>query len=294
MTSLNTKFLAASILGCALIYCSCTKEPVSPTPMDTLERKIIDTSYGSDPKQKMDIYLPKGRSSKTKVVILVHGGAWQAGDKNEMNFLVPMLQAKWADCAIVNINYRLANGTTVTANQIMNDVKAAVQFVVDNKTNFNISPDCAMMGASAGAQLSLLYAYTQNSSNYVKCVSSLYGPSVINDWSWYNSFNLFLGKSIKEVLTTYTSKTWESDSTVYIGNSPYRQVSAANAKPTIIFHGNIDVIVPVYQSQWLSAKLKTLGIQNEYYEYDLDGHGFNATNNNDCVTKTVAFFKANM
>lgn len=294
MKRLNNKIIAASILGCALIYCSCTKEPVATTPTDTLERKIIDTAYGSDPKQKMDIYLPKGRSSSTKVVILIHGGAWQAGDKSEMSFLVPMIQAKWSECAIVNINYRLANGSTVIAKDIMNDLKSAVKFIGDNKANFNISDNYAMVGASAGGQLALLYTYTENTDNRVKCVSDLYGPCVIDDWSWYNSFNIFLGKSIKEVLTTYTGTTWEADSNAYHKNSPYRQLNAANAKPTIIFHGTVDVIVPLYQSQWLSAKLKTLGVKNEYYEYPLDGHGFNSTNNQDCVNRTVSFFKGNM
>lgn len=279
----------------SLLFASCTKDdPINPNnePDQTnlSERIILDTAYGSNAQQKMDIYLPGGRGSKTKLIVLVHGGGWMAGDKTDMNSILALVRQEWPAAAVVNINYRLASdASNIHHEQIMNDLKSAVQFMASNKTNFSISDTMFMMGASAGAHLSLLYTYAFNNNQYIKAVSDLYGPAQINDWSWYNSFNLFLGGPVSAVLTTYAGQPWND--ALYQSLSPYEVVNA-NSKPTIIFHGTADVIVPLYQSQRLNDKLNTLGVAHEYYEYALDGHGFNAANNLDCVKKSVAFFKA--
>jgi dipeptidyl aminopeptidase/acylaminoacyl peptidase len=60
-----------------------------------------------------------------------------------------------------------------------------------------------------------------------------------------------------------------------------------------MFHGTLDVIVPIYQSQWMRGKLNNLGVTNEYYEY-LAGHGFDNTQNQDVVAKLITFFQTHI
>lgn len=282
---------------------SCEKSPVMPpsvsgtaepsstgSTVSTLPAKVmLNLAYGTGPLQVMDVYLPAGRSQTTKVIVMIHGGGWEAGDKRDMAHLVPPLQAKWPEAAIVNINYRLTSNPTVHHQEIMNDIKAAVNYLINNKSSLAISDTLAMIGASAGAQLALLYTYTQNSNNAVKCVSDLFGPCVIDDWSWYNSFNLFIGRPVKDMLIKYNGATWQANPAIYTANSPYRQ-AVASSKPTIIFHGTLDPIVPLYQSQWLNAKLNQLGVPHEYYEY-LGFHELTPAQVPIFVDKTVAFFK---
>lgn len=285
-------------------FSSCIKDPVGgggtggggtggagggSTPL--AERIILDTAFGSDPKQKMDIYLPAGRTSASKVIVLVHGGAWEAGDKSDMNYYKNLLRAKWPDAAIANLNYRLAsNPNNIHHAQIMNDIKAGVSMMTNNKSSFVVSDTLVMVGASAGAHLAMLYTYAHNTNNYVRAVADFFGPAKLSDWSWYNTYNIFLGQSIGDILTRYNGGAW--DVPLYDSNSPY-MVATAQSKPTIIFHGTIDVIVPLYQSQQFRARLNTLAVPNEYYEY-LDGHGFNATNTDDAMNKTVTFLKAHL
>lgn len=284
------------ILLVSALLVSC--DPSAPNPGDTNgpvsdlpARTIKDTAYGTQSKHTMDIYLPAGRNTNTKVIFLVHGGAWKSGAKEDMNVLIPLIQAQWNNVAIVNMNYRLANGSTVIADTIMQDISNAVRFIADNSAGFAVSSSFGMIGASAGAQLCLLYGYKYNQNNWVKAVGNLYGPSNMYDWSWYNSFNVFLGSSIKDIMINYIGTAW--DTVQYAAVSPYTQLSAAQNVPTISFHGNLDPIVPVYHSQWLKAKLDNLNIANEYYEYT-DTHGFNATNNADAMQKTVVFFKSKL
>src|SRR5678815_363156 len=53
----------------------------------------LNVAYGTDPLQKIDIYLPAGRTTATtKVIIMIHGGAWISGDKAELNAYVDTLK----------------------------------------------------------------------------------------------------------------------------------------------------------------------------------------------------------
>jgi len=282
----------ALLIVYAVILYSCNPEPNKPKPQpNTEQQEIKDTAYGSDERHKMDLYLPKDRNQHTPTIILIHGGAWQAGNKSEMNKLIPLIQAEMPEAAIANINYRLANGNTITADQMMDDIAASVQFLSDNSEQLNISNHFAMIGASAGAHLAMLYTYKYNVEDKVKCVSDMFGPAVLDDWEWYNAYNIFLGANIKDILKTYTGTYW--DTTIYKSHSPQRQLSVTQQKPTIIFHGNLDPIVPLYQSQWLRAKLTELNIPHQYVEYS-DFHGFNDANNKDCIKKTILFFKEHL
>jgi len=290
-------FSISFLLIFIVAFSSCIKDPLpgggggggGTTP--PAERIIMDTAFGADPKQKMDIYLPAGRTTATKVIVLIHGGGWEAGDKSEMNYYKNLLRQKWPEAAIANINYRLAsNANNIHHTQIMNDIKAAVSMMVNNKSSFIVSDTLTMVGASAGAHLAMLYTYTHNTNNYVKAVADFFGPAKLSDWSWYNTFNIFLGKPISDLLIQFNGAPW--DIPLYDSNSPH-SVATVQTRPTIIFHGTLDVIVPLYQSQQLRGRLNTLGVPNEYYEY-FDGHGFNNTNTDDAMNKTVAFLKSHL
>ena len=41
----------------------------------------LDLAYGTDPKQRLDIYLPKGEVANAPVFLFVHGGGFREGDK---------------------------------------------------------------------------------------------------------------------------------------------------------------------------------------------------------------------
>jgi acetyl esterase/lipase len=253
------------------------------------ERIILDTSYGTNSLQKMDIYLPAGRTAATKVVIYIHGGGWESGSKSDPEYQQhkDLLRQKWPDAAVATINYRLTSNSSVHYTEIMNDISAAVNLIINSKNNFVISDTLTMVGASAGGHLAMLYTYKYNTNGYVKVVADFFGPAKLSDWSWYNSFNIWVGQSVQTILTRFNNSAWNEP--LYDSNSPY-SVATAQSKPTIIFHGTLDVVVPLYQSQWMQAKLISLGVTNEYYEY-LDGHGFNYTNTADAMTKAVVFLK---
>ncbi len=293
----TVKKLAITLLILGFLACenTPTPSPINPntnTGTSSLKDTILkNISYGASPMQVYDIHLPAKRDSSTPVVLFIHGGAWKAGSKSEFDAYVNLMKKEWVSVAIVNMDYRLAsNRDSIHHEEIIDDIKSCIGNVLGNKGNYHISSKMAVTGASAGGQLAMIYAYKYNDYNNIKCVGNLFGPSIISDWTWYNSFNLWLGGNVSDILTEYVGKSW--DTTAYKAVSPYYQVKSTS-QPTIIFHGNLDPIVPLYQSQWLNRKLATLNVQKEYYEYTAF-HGFDATQSADVVKKMTAFFKKNM
>lgn len=47
----------------------------------TLRPTVRDAAYGTDPAQRMDVYVPDGAKSAA-IMVMVHGGAWRFGDKS--------------------------------------------------------------------------------------------------------------------------------------------------------------------------------------------------------------------
>lgn len=274
---------------CAISFVACEKDPIDPNDNGTnpaSDTTILNVAYGSHSRQVYDIYLPANRNSNTPLILMIHGGGWQAGQKEDLNYYLNLIKAKWSKVAIVNMNYRLAsNENNIHHDEIMADINSALNHVNTNQSNYHISDNVGIMGASAGAQLAMIFAYKYNSD--IKCVADIFGPGIINDWTWYNSTNVWLGAPMSDILSEYVGQSW--DSTAYKSVSPYWNVSSTT-QPTIIFHGILDPIVPLYHSQWLHAKLNNLGVHTEYYEY-LAFHSFDDTQSGDVINKLVAFFK---
>lgn len=279
----------------SLFLVQCTKETKtqivnngSSTLKDTI---LLNVSYGSATRNIMDIHLPAKRDSATPVLVFIHGGAWKAGDKTDLNNFVNQLKKEFPGLAIANINYRYAsNDSNIHHPQMMDDIKNAIGFLINNKQTYQIGTKMAISGASAGGQLSMIYAYRYNDFNNIKCVSNIFGPSLIRDWTWYSSNNIWLGGNVGNILAEYVGQTW--DSTAYAQVSPLQQIKTSTP-PTIIFHGNLDPIVPLYQSQWLNAELGKNSVPKEFHEY-IAFHGFDANQTADVCKKMAAFLKKHL
>lgn len=284
------KHICLVILLCICII-SCTEKPVDPDINDGSTVVLNDTillneSYGSHTRQVFDIHLPAERGSTTSVILMIHGGGWKEGQKEDFNSYVQLIKSKWKTVAVVTMNYRLASNTNnIHHPEIMADINSVVNYLNTNKSKYHISNNIGVVGASAGSHLAMIYAYSYNSN--IKCVGNIFGPAILNDWTWYNSFNIVSGVKTGDIISEYVGRTW--DTTSYKAASPYWNVTSST-QPTIIFHGNLDPIVPVYHSQWLFGKLKDLGVPTQYHEY-IAFHSFDNNQSDDVIEKLVTFFK---
>src|SRR5690606_20277036 len=115
-----------------------------------------------------DIDLPEGHNSTTKVLILVHGGAWYAGSKADMATIATFARLQFPQHAIVNMEYRLATVENPAYPKQINDIQAVIDHI--ESSGYNISEQYAFLGTSAGAHLSMLYAYNFDTEHKVKAV----------------------------------------------------------------------------------------------------------------------------
>lgn len=116
-----------------------------------------DIAYDSDPLQQLDLNLPDDIGCRSvPVVVWVHGGGWQIGDKS--NAMAPKV-ALWNDAgwAVVSVNYRLTDpdapeATRVVAPTHNEDVASALAWLMNNAEDTGIDPaSVAVLGHSAGA-----------------------------------------------------------------------------------------------------------------------------------------------
>lgn len=253
----------------------------------------LNVSYGSNPLQNMDIYLPAGRASATtKVMVMIHGGAWSSGDKTELTPFVDTFKRRHPDYALFNINYRLSAAPNNFFPTQEMDVKAAIEFIHSKAAEYAISDKYVLIGASAGGHLALLQGYKYTTPVKPKAIVSLSGPSDINDMY----INPAGGNPLlSSLLASVVGKTPAQDPLLYSNSSPVNFITAG-APPTLLLYGSVDPLVRPAQGEFVKAKLQTAGVVNQYVLYNGSAH-VDTWNNAvffDSFTKIQAFLTANV
>lgn len=136
----------------ALMPTGMADTPAATVAPETPPAGRVEYAYGRDPLQKLDFW-PAARGVQPAALILfVHGGGWQRGDKNNATGMQKVDHLTHQGYAFVSINYRLVPAATVE--QQAADVSAAIAWVKGNAGRLGIDPSrIVLMGHSAGAHL---------------------------------------------------------------------------------------------------------------------------------------------
>jgi acetyl esterase/lipase len=279
------RFTLISILLLSLVFSSCKKNDETEQDQPV---SMLNVSYGTNAQQKMDVYLPSNRSTtNTKVIIMIHGGGWNSGDKADFNEYVDSLKKREPSYAIFNINYRLANSPDLFPVQEQ-DVKAAVEFINSKRQEYKISDKFVLVGASAGAHLALLQGYKYSTPIKPKAIIDFFGPTDL-----VTLYNNPPNPLVQPTLLAVTGGTPTTNNTLYTQSSPINFVSS-QSPPTMILHGGIDIVVSPSQSVSLDTKLFIAGVTHQYVFYPAEAHGWVGANLTDSFNKIQAFLAANV
>jgi len=267
---------------------SCTQDDIPGNEINASTQ--LNVPYDSDPLQKADIYLPANRSTTTtKVMIMIHGGAWSSGDKTDFNLFVDTLKRRLPDYAIVNMNYRLVAGNTNLFPTQENDVKSLVEFIYSKRNEYLISDKFVLLGASAGGHLALLQGYKYSTPVRIKAIVDYFGPSDMVEM--YNNPAIFAPPSL---IAGIMGGTPTSIPNLYFQSSPTNFINA-QSPPTIIFQGGLDPLVQPSQSEAVRNKLNANAVPNQYVFYPTGGHGdWPVETFTDTFNKIQAFLQANV
>jgi acetyl esterase/lipase len=119
-----------------------------PLPAGTSAKYDVPYVEGGGKSQSLDIFVPAGAAKPMPLVIWIHGGGWQQGDKAQSP-AVGLL--RWG-YVVASINYRLTDEAIFPAQ--INDCKAAVRWLRAHAEEYHIDPDhIGAWGASAGGHL---------------------------------------------------------------------------------------------------------------------------------------------
>jgi acetyl esterase/lipase len=226
----------------------------------------------------LDLYVPKNAAKAPPVVIWIHGGGWEAGNRGDG---CPLPLAK-AGFAYASIDYRLSQVAKFPA-QIL-DCKAAVRWVRANAAKYHYNADkIGVVGASAGGHLVALLGTTNDDpqlegsegttgvSSSVQAVVDYFGPtdfpSIVKQATAEQDANL------DNPVTHLFGGTVADKADLARLASPISHVSP-KACPFFILHGDHDNIVPLSQSTELNDALKTSGVSSQLVIVKGGGHGF--------------------
>jgi acetyl esterase/lipase len=245
----------------------------------------LDQPYAGNenPKQKVDLYLPKKRNTDNPlpVVALIHGGGWVNGDR--LGYAGAAIQfARTGDYASVAVGYRLTKEAHWPAQ--VYDCKAAIRWIRAHAKEFNLDPDkIAVMGSSAGGHLSSLIGTTgdvkelegalgpnTSFSSRVQCVVNLCGPEDFTQ-------ALMFDKEKKPVLKDdavigLLGGNYEEKHAEAVAASPVTYVTKDDP-PFITFHGSADQRVAFLHAEAIHAALQKAGVPSLLIPITGGGHG---------------------
>lgn len=142
----------------ATVLSACADEalltPLNWSKADNRIVTIADLAYGTDARQKLDIYRPQS-ARPAPVMLFWHGGAWQHGDKDYYRFVGASL-ARRGFLAILP-DYRLAPQHPFPA--YVEDAASAVRWARVHAADYGGDPDrIYISGHSAGGHSALMLA----------------------------------------------------------------------------------------------------------------------------------------
>jgi acetyl esterase/lipase len=136
----------ALVLG-AVAACTPVQVLNALTPGNTYH-KAADVAYGTDPRQKLDVYTPLNNNGLAPVVVFFYGGNWNSGARNDYRFVGEALASR--GMVAVLVDYRLY--PQVRYPDFIEDSAQAVAWTLKEVQRYGGDPGrLFVMGHSAGA-----------------------------------------------------------------------------------------------------------------------------------------------
>jgi acetyl esterase/lipase len=233
-------------------------------------RDLVYTSRGTV-NLALDLFLPPGEGP-FPLVIWIHGGAWEMGDKAGYPHMMFLLRRRFA---VANIEYRFSQVAPFPAQ--LDDCESALDFLAAKAATYHLDPNrIAVSGESAGGHLASLLGMSRSArrttsqsdpaAGRIGAVVDLAGPSDLADL-YRDSQDADLRRALERL----------------VGGPPDRQVElvrqanpvaqvAKDDPPFLILHGTADPLVPFSQSQRLADALKQAGADVQLVPIPNAGH----------------------
>jgi acetyl esterase/lipase len=266
------KFISSPLLASLLLL-------TAMTTTVRAEKIIRDLTFATvgETNLQLDLYLPE-TTKPTGLIIWVHGGAWRAGSRKEVD-LKGMVGRGWA---VASVDYRLSPVARFPAQ--IHDIKAAIRYLRARAADYNLPPSrFVIAGSSAGGHLAALVGVTNGLAALEGTVGNFTGQSstvqAIVDLYGASNLTTILQQSTPLGLTMRTPALdlllgGQPDAVPELAKlaSPVFQVEASDP-PLFLAHGDQDPQMPINQSHELHGAYEKLGLPVVFKVMHGSGHG---------------------
>lgn len=225
-------------------------------PKDSGSRLVLaSAAFGSDPRQKLDLYAPTTASVRPwPVIVFVYGGSWSSGMREGYGFVGRALASRGFLVAIPD--YRLAPAVRYPV--FLEDNAAAVRWVIAHAGQYHGDPQrIVIAGHSAGAYDAAMLAYDPRwlgtDRAALRAMIGLAGP--------YD----FLPSKLASVNAAF------GDAPDPAATQPMSHIGPG-ALPALLCTGDKDNLVAPHNSDVLAARLLAVGTTVVRRRYPRIGH----------------------
>lgn len=224
------------------------------TPGDAGVQQLVDgAAFGTDPRQTLEVWAPKGATGKLPVIVFFYGGSWNSGSRDGYGFAAKALAAK--GFVVVLPDYRLVPQVRWPA--FVEDGVAAMKWVAANIATHGGDPArVAVMGHSAGAHIALLLSLDRRwgVADGIKAAVGLAGPADFLPFVAGGAADAALGNAAD------------------LNDTQPIHFARKDAAPLLLLHGDADTTVLPRNSLRLANAVNDLGGRAEVRTYPDVGH----------------------
>lgn len=229
----------------------------------------------------MDVFIPE-KPNGAAVIKIVSGGWKSSHDRINDAYSAPYTDSGYTVFAVVH-----GSQPRYKVRDIMGFMHRAVRFIRFNADQWPIDPDrIGVTGASAGGHLSLILA-TQGgpgnpeaedpidrTSSAVQAAAVFYPPTDYRNWAEPGDMAVGVGKQAKwQPAFGDESETAEGREDLGHAMSSIYHISKKTA-PVYIIHGDLDPVVPLFQSESFGTIARANGVPFELVVKEGAKHGW--------------------
>jgi acetyl esterase/lipase len=285
MRRMNRRAIFSGIIGLAfaLVCAACgngstsaaghPQSASSPTPTSipgvSAQRNL---AYGPLPAETLDLCTPTNATTPRPGIIMIHGGGWAQGDKQQYDDACAFLAQHGFVAA--TINYRLAPASHWPAQLV--DSQLAVRWLRAHAAQYHLDTQrLCSWGDSAGAHLAVFLGVLTtihpgdeagllaSQASNTTCVVDDYGPVDL----------IGPADSLQQqILQNFIGQSYQGDQAAYRDASPLFLVTA-HSPPMLIVQGSQDTLVPPAESLALQTALQRAHVPVQYITFP-GGHAF--------------------
>ncbi|HUQ52854.1 MAG TPA: alpha/beta hydrolase [Gammaproteobacteria bacterium] len=260
-----------------------------------------DIQYATTPTGeplRLDLYTPQSGSG-APLVVWVHGGAWENGNKSAMP-LAPVIERGFA---VASLDFSPASKAPFPGQ--VHEIKAAIRFLRAQAKHYGYDASrIAIAGASSGAHL----ADVVGTSNGVRELEGTLGDHDSESSAVHAIVSYFAATNLTTILAQSTpfglgvrepalkrllgAAPKDAEQLARLA-SPVFQVDRSDP-PLLLLHGDQDPQMPINQSHELEGAYEKLGLDAKLIVVHGAAHGGDAFYSPENVQRVVEFLSAQL